>query len=66
MAIDIYSKSEYPAKVLSNFYSNAFEIDGVKCRSMESFLQSLKYKNTRRQIEVCALRRQESQAKRPK
>ena len=53
--IDIYSKGEYPADVLSNFYPNGFEIDGVKCRSMESFLQSLKYKNTRRQIEVCAL-----------
>ena len=53
--IDIYSKGEYPADVLSNFYPNTFVIDDVTCRSMESFLQSLKYKNTRRQIEVCAL-----------
>jgi len=40
---------------LSNFYPNHFEIDGVKCRSMEGFIQSLKYKNPRRQSEVCAL-----------
>ena len=53
--IDINSKGEYPANVLSNFYPNGFELDGVRCRSMESFLQSLKYKNTARQIEVCAL-----------
>ncbi|MCL2861386.1 MAG: hypothetical protein FWE22_03145 [Firmicutes bacterium] len=53
--IDIYSKGEYPSNVLSNFYPNAFDIDGVKCCSMESFLQSLKYKNIRRQIEVCAI-----------
>jgi len=53
--IDIYSKGGYPADVLSNFYPNGFEIDGVRCRSMESFLQSLKYKNARRQIEVCLL-----------
>lgn len=53
--IDIYSKGEYPANVLSNFYPNAFEIDGVRCRSMESFLQSLKYKNLRRQTAVCSL-----------
>ncbi|GHV00136.1 hypothetical protein FACS1894211_06840 [Clostridia bacterium] len=53
--IDVYSKGEYPANVLSNFYPNAFGIDGIKCRSMESFLQSLKYKNICRQREVCAL-----------
>jgi predicted NAD-dependent protein-ADP-ribosyltransferase YbiA (DUF1768 family) len=53
--IDIYSKGEYPANVLSNFYPNGFEIDGIRCRSMEGFLQSLKYSSLRRQIEVCAL-----------
>ena len=41
--------------MLSNFYPNTFEMDGVNCRSMESFLQSLKYRNFRRQVEVCAL-----------
>ncbi len=29
--IDIYSKGEYPVNVLSNFYPNEFEIDGIKC-----------------------------------
>jgi predicted NAD-dependent protein-ADP-ribosyltransferase YbiA (DUF1768 family) len=53
--MDIYSKGEYPANVLSNFYPNGFELDGIKCRSMESFLQSLKYKNTCRQLEICEL-----------
>lgn len=53
--IDIYSKGEYPANVLSNFYNNEFEIDGVKCASMEGFLQSLKYKNQAEQRAVCAL-----------
>lgn len=29
-AVDIWSTKPYPANVLSNFYPNAFEIDGVK------------------------------------
>jgi len=42
LMIDISSKCEYPANVLSNFYPNEFEIDGVKCRSMESFCEVAK------------------------
>lgn len=53
--IDIYSKGEYPADCLSNFYPHAFVIDGVFCASMEGFLQSLKYKSRKRQRAVCAL-----------
>lgn len=53
--IDIYSKGEYPANVLSNFAPNAFELDGVKCESMEGFLQSLKFRNIKKQIHVCSL-----------
>lgn len=41
--LDIKWKNPYPANVLSNFYSNAFVIDGVHCASMEGFLQSLKF-----------------------
>lgn len=37
-AIDIWSKSEYPANVLSNLNSNGFRFDGVVCGSMEGFL----------------------------
>ncbi len=53
--INIYSKGEYPANVLSNFYPNSFEIDGVACASMEGFLQSLKFKNKEKQRKICAL-----------
>ena len=45
--IDIGSKFEFPASVLSNFTPNSFTIDGVECASMEGFLQSLK--------EICQL-----------
>ena len=54
-AIDVWSKSPYPANVLSNLYPNAFEIDGVRCASMEGFLQALKYKDDETQKEICAL-----------
>lgn len=54
-AIDIWSKSPYPANVLSNLHPNAFEIDGVKCASMEGFLQSLKYEDVEVQKEICSL-----------
>ncbi|MCH5350984.1 MAG: hypothetical protein J1F39_03340 [Clostridiales bacterium] len=60
--IDIYSKGEYPANVLSNFYPNDFTFDGVEISSMEGFLQSLKFKNTKKQTEVCALTGKEAKA----
>lgn len=53
--LDIYSKGEYPANVLSNFHPKKFVFDGVECASMEGFLQSLKFKNEKRQREICAL-----------
>ena len=53
--IDISSKGEYPANTLSNFYAHEFILDGVRCASMEGFLQSLKYKSASKQIKVCAL-----------
>lgn len=53
--IDIYSKGEYPANVLSNFYPNKFVFDGVECSSMEGFLQSLKYRNFEKQKQICGL-----------
>ncbi len=54
-AIDIWSKSAYPANVLSNLYPNAFVIDGVPCSSMEGFLQSLKYADVNEQKAICKL-----------
>jgi predicted NAD-dependent protein-ADP-ribosyltransferase YbiA (DUF1768 family) len=53
--VDIKSKTEYPANKLSNFAPNPFTFDGVKCASMEGFLQSLKFKNPDMQKEVCKL-----------
>ncbi len=53
--IDIHSKGEYPSCALSNFAEYEFYIDGIKCLSMEGFLQSLKFRNTEKQKKVCLL-----------
>lgn len=53
--IDIHSKGEYPSNALSNFYAHEFYLDGVRCASMEGFLQSLKYRSAKKQAKVCAL-----------
>ncbi len=42
LAFDIHSKGKWPSYALSNFYHNSFEFEGVSCRSMEGFIQSLK------------------------
>lgn len=53
--INIYSKGEYPANVLSNFYPNGFIFDGVTCASMEGFLQALKFRDVEKQKTVCGM-----------
>lgn len=53
--MDIWSKSPYPADVLSNLYNNAFTFEGVECGSMEGFLQSLKYQDPAEQSRICAM-----------
>ena len=53
--MDIGSGSGYPSSALSNFAPHEFEIDGVKCASMEGFLQSLKFKDAEMQKYVCTL-----------
>ncbi len=53
--IDIYSKGDYPANILSNFSPNNFIMDGVECACMEGFLQSLKYRSIKKQIKICGL-----------
>lgn len=63
VTIDIYSKGEYPADILSNFSPNHFDFDGVACASMEGFLQSLKFRNTKKQIFVCGLSGKEAKKK---
>jgi len=53
--MDIGSKRGYPAGALSNFSPHPFELDGVKCASMEGFLQGVKFKNPLMQEHVCSL-----------
>jgi predicted NAD-dependent protein-ADP-ribosyltransferase YbiA (DUF1768 family) len=53
--MDIRSGKTYPSNALSNFAPHPFEIDGVKCNSMEGFLQSLKFKSPDMQEHVCTL-----------
>lgn len=54
--IDIRSRNGWPAYALSNFYHNSFEFDGISCRSMEGFIQSLKCSDVNEQIRVCKMR----------
>lgn len=61
--IDVHSKGTYPSKELSNFYPHQFEMDGVKCGSMEGFLQSLKFRSPKKQKTVCALSGKEAKKK---
>lgn len=53
--IEIHSKGVYLANVLSNFSPNNFVMDGVQCASMEGFLQALKFRSAKKQINICAL-----------
>jgi len=54
-SLDIKAKAPWPAGALSNFAAHAFTFDGVKCASMEGFLQSLKIADGAMQAQVCAL-----------
>lgn len=53
-SLDIRSNGLYPSNVISNLAHNEFEFDGVKCASIEGFLQSLKTDDVEKQIEICA------------
>jgi len=53
--MDISSGSGYPSSSLSNFAPHPFVLDGVECKSMEGFLQSLKFDKPHIQVEVCKL-----------
>lgn len=54
-ALDIWSTNGYPSNVLSNLYNNSFFFEGVYCKSMEGFLQSLKYEVPNDQRQICAM-----------
>lgn len=51
--INIHSKGIYPANALSNSYPHSFRLDGIPIKSMESFLQSLKFSDPVQQVSVC-------------
>lgn len=53
--MNIGSGNNYPSNALSNFAPHAFIIDGVKCASMEGFLQALKTKSPEMQEHICGL-----------
>ena len=53
--MDIGSRNGYPAGTLSNFSPHPFELDGVKCASMEGFLQAVKHRDIPTQEYVCSL-----------
>lgn len=42
-------------EALSNFTAYEFYLDGVRCNSMEGFIQSLKFSDIEKQKEVCLL-----------
>ncbi|MBO4599746.1 MAG: hypothetical protein J5641_03300 [Bacteroidales bacterium] len=54
-AVDIWSTGRYPANVLSNLCDNEFVFDGVRCGSMEGFLQSLKTEDEDYQLQICRM-----------
>ena len=53
--IDIHSKRWGIAGRLSNFTRRSFVFDNVPCRSIEGFLQSLKFESPGEQMIVCGL-----------
>lgn len=55
LIMDIGSGSPWPSCSLSNFAPHEFYIDGIRCASMEGFLQSLKFKSPEMQEHVCTL-----------
>ena len=62
-ALDIWSSKGYPSQVLSNLCSNKFFFDGVFCHSMEGFLQALKYEDTNKQRQICAMKGRKAKTK---
>jgi predicted NAD-dependent protein-ADP-ribosyltransferase YbiA (DUF1768 family) len=61
--IDIRAKAPFPAGALSNFAAHAFTLDGVAIKSMEGFLQSLKFADVVEQAGICLLAGAEAQSR---
>lgn len=62
-SIDIRAKAPFPAGALSNFAAHAFTLDGVAIKSMEAFLQSLKFEDLVEQADICLLAGAEAQSR---
>lgn len=60
--VNIHSKGKYPANALSNFYPHSFRLDGIPIKSMESFLQSLKFADLAQQVQVCHMDARDAKA----
>ncbi len=58
--VNIRAKGNYPANALSNEYPHNFRLDGVPIKSMESFLQSLKFSDPAQQVQVCHMEAKEA------
>lgn len=52
---DIRPQGRHPEDILSNLCCNDFCFDDVQCGCMEGFLQSLKYRDEKRQRAVCLM-----------
>lgn len=50
---NICAKGRHPEDILSNRCNNDFCFEDVQCSSMESFLQSLKYRDAVLQAKIC-------------
>lgn len=61
LTVNINSKSEFPINILSNSSNNSFMLDGLNIKCMDSFLQSLKFKNTDKQKKICFLTAKEAE-----
>jgi Bacteriophage protein GP30.3 len=61
--IDIRAKASFPAGALSNFAAHPFTLDGVTIKSMEGFLQSLKFADIVEQADICLLAGAEAQSR---
>jgi len=53
--MNISSKGDWPANVISNFAATPFVLDGVACNSGEGFIQALKFPNPEMQKHICSL-----------
>ncbi len=53
--IDIGSEESSVGQKLSNFSEFHFYVDGIFCASMEGFLQSLKFSDPDKQVDICKL-----------